>query len=257
MEPGNDLQGSFRHLHQRAWEQPRLRSGREGGVQWSSQRAEGYIQLATKFQRQLLACIHFTGGLPGRGTEITTMKWCNTRHVMRNIFVYHGRLIVITEYTKARYKTNQSFYIVRFLPLSVSRILFQYLVYVRPFMGALEDQAGLAPKEAASLDERSFALTSLDRTPLTTTQLSAAIAQRSRAGLGACLTVASYRQSAVAIAKQHLLGLARPFDPYAVRCGDDTLQAIARQSGHTIETLMASYAINQAYLTRLQLELLA
>ncbi|KAL5351093.1 hypothetical protein ACLOAV_002944 [Pseudogymnoascus australis] len=113
MEPGNDLQGSFRHLHQRAWEQSPL-----------SRKAEGYIQLAAKFQRQLLTTVHFTGGLPGRGTEVTTMKWCNTRHVMRNIFVYHGRLIVITEYTKARHKTNRSFYIVHFLPLSISWILF-------------------------------------------------------------------------------------------------------------------------------------
>lgn len=256
MEPGNDLQGSFRHLHQRAWEQLHLRSRREGGIQWSSQHAEGYIQLATKFQHQLLTYIHFTGGLPGRSIEITTIKWCNTHYIIRNIFVYHSRLIVITEYTKARYKTNQSFYIIRFLLLSISRILFQYLVYIRPFIGALEDQAGLAPKEATSLDKRSFALSSLDRTPLTTMQLSAAIAQQSRAGLGACLTVALYRQSAVAIVKQHLPGLARPFDPYAVRCGDNTLQAIARQSGHTIETLIASYAINQAYPTRLQPELL-
>ncbi|KAH7378505.1 hypothetical protein BKA64DRAFT_585542 [Cadophora sp. MPI-SDFR-AT-0126] len=49
---------------------------------------------------------------------------------MRNIFVYNGRLAIITEYYKAWSRTNYAFYIICILPWLVSYMLFQYLVYI-------------------------------------------------------------------------------------------------------------------------------
>jgi hypothetical protein len=209
------------------------------------------------FQRLLLACIHFTGGIPGRGTEVTTIKWCNTRHVMRNVFVYQGRLVIITEYTKARGRMNKSFYIVRFLPLLVSQILFQYLVYVRPFAEALSSQAQLGSQVATSLDQYSFVLTRTDDRPFHTNDLSAIISKQTKKVLGTPLATASYRQATLAIAKKHIATIAKPLDPYSARTGSNALLlGVAHQAGHTIQTLMDSYAINKAYPTRLQPELI-
>jgi hypothetical protein len=110
---------------------------------WCQLRCQTYLARVDVLIKQILVCVHSTGGLPGRGTEVTTIKWCNTRQVMRNIFVYDGRLITVIEYNKTRASTNNSFYIVRVLPLVVSKILFQYIAYVRPFCEALVHQLKL------------------------------------------------------------------------------------------------------------------
>ncbi|EOA85687.1 uncharacterized protein SETTUDRAFT_56710, partial [Exserohilum turcica Et28A] len=51
----------------------------------------------------------------------------------RNIFVYKGKVILVFSYNKANTNTNNSFYIVRSPCPIVQRILYVYLVYIRPF----------------------------------------------------------------------------------------------------------------------------
>lgn len=135
--------------------------------------------------------------------------------MIRNIFVYNSRLVIVTEYTKARYKTNKSFYIARFLHPLVSQILFKYLVYVRPFTEALKDQTKLVSNKAVSLDQRSFAFASVATKPLSPGQLSAMISNQSTKSLEVSLAIQSYRQTTIAIAKQHIVTIAKPFDPYS------------------------------------------
>jgi hypothetical protein len=138
-DPRNGLQHSFRHLQRQAFTKERLMKGKK----WCLPRCQEYLARVDALRKQILVCVHFTGGLPGRGTEVTTIKWCNTRQVMRNVFVYNGRLITVLEYNKTRSSTNNSFYIVRVLPLVVSKILFQDIAYVRPFCEALVHQLKL------------------------------------------------------------------------------------------------------------------
>ena len=45
--------------------------------------------------------------------------------------------------------------------------------------------------------------------------------------------------------------IAKPLDPYSTTDIGDQLQAIARQAGHNIRTLVSSYTINKAYPTSL------
>jgi hypothetical protein len=121
---------------------------------WVPSQAAKYLQQVAAFQQQLLLCIHFTGGMPGRGTEIGTMKWCNTRTTMRNVFVLHALLLIVLEYQKAQYSTHRAFYVVRALPPAVSQLLFRYLAFVRPFAEAEAlshqvDQLGSGQSERA------------------------------------------------------------------------------------------------------------
>src|SRR3954463_5650442 len=71
-EPANNLQLSFKHLHRRAWN-----DGKDGLMKrnrWAESRCAQYIKQTKAFKKKLLLCLHFTGGLPGRGTEVATMK---------------------------------------------------------------------------------------------------------------------------------------------------------------------------------------
>jgi hypothetical protein len=163
---------------------------------------------------------------------------------MRNIFVYNGRLITVIEYNKTRASTNNSFYIVRVLPLVVSKILFQYIAYVRPFCEALVHQLKLQRSKVPAY----YLFASRDYV-YSSDILSRAINRQSRAATAGSLSIATYRQGAVAIAKQHIVQIAKNFDLEHSISDRDPLLGIARQSGHRIETLISSYALDQAYPT--------
>lgn len=121
-ESHNGLQLSFKHLHRRAWNTKS--NGLTQQNRWCKSRCLQYVKSVEALKMKLFYCIHFTSGLPSRGTKIAVIKWCNTRQILRNIFVYYGRLIIVFEYHKTRAMTNNSFYVVRVLPAIVSQMLF-------------------------------------------------------------------------------------------------------------------------------------
>jgi hypothetical protein len=232
-EPANNLQLSFKYLHRRAWNE-----GKDGLIKqnrWAEGRCTQYLKEVAAFKKKLFLCLYFTG----RGTEVGTIKWCNTRHVSRNVFVYHGRLVLVLEYHKARAITNHSFYVARVLPTAVSQVLFRYLAYVRPFVEALSHQTQTQTQTqqrgaaaAAAAGSRAYLFADEEGQPWRTSQLSSAVQQQSqRAGVGR-LNFARYRQAALAIAKQHIAPIARPFDPDHPKDDDDPRVSFAHQAGH-------------------------
>jgi hypothetical protein len=210
-ESANDLQHSFQHLQRKAWDDNNPSSLRSG-QRWVPSRVAKYLRQVAIFQQQLLLCIHFTGGMPGRGTEIGSVKWCNTRTSMRNVFVRHGLLLIILEYQKAQWSHNNAFYVVRALPEVVSHLLFRYLAFVRPFADALSyhsDQLGNGNRQSQRVP---YVFTTVSRAPLQTSQLTDALKKHSESTCLATLTIASYRQVVLAIAKKHIVPIAQPFN---------------------------------------------
>jgi hypothetical protein len=103
-----------------------------------------YLKAGLQLSDELFAAVHLTAGLPARGSEITTLKVRNTDQVLRNIFILHGRIIIVYEYNKTRSSNNHSFFVVQYLPQALSCLFYQYLVYIRPFLDFLYSQLGLA-----------------------------------------------------------------------------------------------------------------
>jgi hypothetical protein len=66
------------------------------------------------------------------------VKVSNSIYSARNIYVINGHMCFLTTYDKARKRRGNSEYVVRSLPDRVSQLLFQYLVFVRPFARALD-----------------------------------------------------------------------------------------------------------------------
>jgi hypothetical protein len=93
---------------------------------------EAYLDRTQRFLQDLMLLMHLTGGQPARGPELTTIKSQNSTTSARNIFLLHGQMMFVIEYHKARRTTNHAFYVVRYLPDAVGKMLFQYLVYVLP-----------------------------------------------------------------------------------------------------------------------------
>jgi len=89
-----------------------------------------YLQQHLDFLKwNLLSTCHTTGGSPGRGPEVNSVKVDNPKDFFRNVFVYNGHLCLLTEYHKARSNTNYAFYVPLFFPFIVGRILYAYIVY--------------------------------------------------------------------------------------------------------------------------------
>jgi hypothetical protein len=64
-------------------------------------------------------------------TEIATSRWYNTCQVIQNVFVLYGQLIIVTEYHKARTRTNSSYYVVQVVIARVARGQQEGLQYSR------------------------------------------------------------------------------------------------------------------------------
>jgi hypothetical protein len=55
--------------------------------QWNVKAVRQYLWQVDRFLEMLLCSVHITLGQPGRGLEITTMRYCNGTLQDRNIFV--------------------------------------------------------------------------------------------------------------------------------------------------------------------------
>ena len=133
-EEHNGLRLGYKELLRRAWDPARGMS-RDG--RWRTAECIRYLDLCQDLCREIFAAVHFMSGLPGRGSEVTAVKVCNTEQSMRNVFVLNGQIIIVFEYKKASSSNNHSFYIVRYLPAELSSLVFKYLAYVRPFASFL------------------------------------------------------------------------------------------------------------------------
>jgi hypothetical protein len=121
---------------------------------------------------------------------------------MQNVFVQHGRMLVIVEYQKAQRTTNKAFFVVQALPAVVSQLLFNYLTFVRPFSKALNHQVNQLGSERPKTTSYIFVTSS--GAPVQAGLLTAVIKKHSERDCKATLTVASYQQVVLAIAKRYI-----------------------------------------------------
>ena len=73
------------------------------------------------------------GGQAPRGTELSALEHCNGPLTTRGVCVYARKMALVFRHAKSWRTTNNEFIVVRFLPEEAGRILYYYLVYIRPF----------------------------------------------------------------------------------------------------------------------------
>ena len=69
--------------------------------QWKWAGIRKYLKLVRKFEELLLLLVHFTGGQPSRGEEITGLHLVNSINRDRNVFVINKEVILVTQYHKS------------------------------------------------------------------------------------------------------------------------------------------------------------
>jgi hypothetical protein len=173
--------------------------------------------------------------------------------VRRNIFIYKGKVILVFAYNKANTNTNNSFYIVRSPCPLVQKILYLYLVYIRPFCSHISRNLGAQSKNSTnphlfSTHESATACFSSDQAHSSL--------RKSTADCAAPTTTSLYRQTATSIAKKHLPSLVASFDPNTPKDYNGFLQLLAFQTGHRPATHASAYALEHGFPTKLQPDLI-
>jgi hypothetical protein len=191
--------------------------------------------------------------MPARGEEFRILRWADTVSVRRNIFIYKGRLILVFAYNKANTNTNNSFYIVRSPCPLVQRILYVYLVYIRPFRSLISRSLGASSK--TSTNPHLFSTHETATACFSPDQAHSSL-KSSTARCSVPMNTSLYRQTAVSIAKKHLPALVAPFDPNTPKDYTGFLQLLSFQTGHRPVTHASAYALEHGFPTKLQPDLI-
>jgi Orsellinic acid/F9775 biosynthesis cluster protein D len=251
--PSNKLGSAYLDLSARACMDPN--NALLVNDKWDWTAAWRYLKLEEELLELLLAMLYVLGGQAPRSTEILGLESCNGPSTERGIYVYDGSMIYVTRHHKARKVTNREFNVVRYLPNQAGKILFYYLVYIRPFAEMILRRAKVSGQETRGrLLFRSFQASS----QLWSSQRLSTVLQKMGSGiLQKPFGVQLYRQISISITEKHVQRLAKPFNRHDDKSvAADINVVFAWQSGHRPLQRSTTYGLDGAFPTRLQPALL-
>jgi hypothetical protein len=99
---------------------------------WNSSLAKEFLSSSKLLLEHLYVLIHLLSGLPPRATEIIEALLVNTRSKQRNVFLYGDQMAISLTYNKTDSIKGTQNRITRVLPRHLSRLFFDYLIFIRP-----------------------------------------------------------------------------------------------------------------------------
>ncbi|KAF6795410.1 hypothetical protein CMUS01_15927 [Colletotrichum musicola] len=251
-EPANNLHEAYLNLSQ----QVSLANldGLLSANGWVQHKVRRYLESSDTLLKLLLLLVYLTGGQAARGTELMSVEHQNVSSTSRGIYVYSGTMVIVTRHHKSRHATNNEFQVARFLPAAVGRLLYLYLVYIRPFSRMLCRVCLGADNTDSSVLFRPL-LRPTDHWG--TEKLSKELSRRATHLFGFTLSVRTYRQISIAITEKHIKQIRRPFNRLQDKGPDAPIEsALAWQSGHRPLQRATTYGLDGAYPDSLQPALL-
>ena len=181
--------------------QDRFVSGEsEGG--YHRERVRDWMRQVARFRGLLLVLMHITGGQPARGTEILSCRHRNTAAGShRNVFIEDGQVVFVTKYHKGIEITGDVKIIHRYLPREVGELVVWYLWLALPFIERIQ---ALVWQEDVVSDYMWPA--DAEGRKWTTDRMKRELQQVSQKTLGQSISVAAYREIAIAISRQWVRG---------------------------------------------------
>jgi len=90
-----------RRMLVRLQETNRLSQWRHADGSWNQGKIVEYERTVDEFLSLLVILTNVTCGVAGRGTEMLSMRYCNSRESDRNVFVEDGQIMIVTQYHKS------------------------------------------------------------------------------------------------------------------------------------------------------------
>ncbi|EXL40286.1 hypothetical protein FOCG_17174 [Fusarium oxysporum f. sp. radicis-lycopersici 26381] len=161
---------------------------------------EEYLGWLRQFRSSMFPVVHVWGGQPGRGPEVSTLKHCDTEQLPKNVFVFDGQVVLITDRDKSKgLNGKQGRKVARFLPEGPSLMMVAYIAWLLPFEKVLHRLSGIrGPSEAIN----PWLWKSAEKGLWDTAKLSKQLALVTGAQIGVQLTVSSYRHVAIEMGRR-------------------------------------------------------
>ncbi|KJZ70143.1 hypothetical protein HIM_10450 [Hirsutella minnesotensis 3608] len=235
--PENGLMGKYKAMTRRAWSSSFRDAALAKAGQWLSCSCLTYLEAGIELATKIFVALHLTAGLPGRGTEITSIRLRNTKLATRNVFVREGQMIIVISYSKSRASNNHAFYTARYLPQGLASSVLTYLSYIRPFIDFLANRLELSQFRS---NEFLFPDPGVKHSKKHLTSTQATVAMRPQ----------------LPLLKRYISELIKKRNFYYPTGASAPVNMIAAGVGHHPYMLLTAYAIDTALPARLQPELL-
>ncbi|KFZ16922.1 hypothetical protein V502_04827 [Pseudogymnoascus sp. VKM F-4520 (FW-2644)] len=251
--PANDLATAYLMLSTRACTAQGGRLLKDG--KWDTKAVNQYLKMAESIREEVLAMMYAPCGQAPRATEILSIECCNGKSTERGVYVYNGFMIYVIRHQKAKKSTNKEFMVVRFLPAKAGKLLFYYLVYIRPFAAFLQRQTYMCSTRTQS---NLLFCSNQEPTRLWRSKRLADILWKSSALVfKRPVNIRLYRQLSICITEKHVKILAKPFNRYDDHSANaDPNVVFAWQSGHRPLERGMTYGLDGAFPSQLQPALL-
>jgi hypothetical protein len=100
---------------------------------WNRQAVRQYLDQYSEMTELVMLLAYLVGGQALRVTELSALEHCNGPSTSCGICVYSRKMALIFRHGKSRWATNYEFIVVRFLLEEAGRLMYYYLVFIRPF----------------------------------------------------------------------------------------------------------------------------
>jgi hypothetical protein len=252
----NQLADAYLELADRACTYQEYRLYRQG--QWNRKSIYLYLEQDERFRKLLMGILYTTGGQVPRIPELSSLECVNGPSTERGFYVWNGSMIYLTRHHKAKRSTNREFYVVRFLPARGGRLLYQYLVYIRPFVQMLRREMHMPELGPSEKSPESYLFQpKWHGPPWQSPQFRGILQQATEQAWKRRVTTQQYRQLAIGITEKHVREVFEPFNRHDDRtAAADRNVVFAWQSGHRPVQRNHTYGLDGAFPNQLQPALL-
>jgi hypothetical protein len=250
-DPANGLREAYLELSRRACLS--TVNGLMTNDDWDTVAVRHYLDRYDHLTHLLVLLVYLVCGQAPRGYERFYLEHCNEASTSRGVYVHAGKMALISRNHKARRTTNSEFHVVRFLPREPSKILYHYLVFIRPFACMLFRICYIMDAESTLL----FSSPVRPREPIKTSIMSKILREQAVSTLWFPLGVQVYRQLSIAITEKHVKQATNPFNQHEDKSKEaDINVSFAWQSGHRHLQRGTTYRLDSAFPNSLQPALL-
>lgn len=166
-------------------------------------------------------------------------------------------MIYVTRHHKAKRVTNREFFVVRFLPARLARVLFYYVVSIRRVSELLRREQVGYRDEDRNKSQQGCLLFQCDGQSWRPAHLTSILRRATELVWSRPTGIQLYRQLSIGIAEKHVREVCTLMNMYDDRSAEADLNVVlAWQSGHRPLQRGITYGLDGAFLTRLQPALL-
>ncbi|KAJ3455783.1 hypothetical protein MRS44_017265 [Fusarium solani] len=132
-KPENGLMGFYKAMARRAWSSSFRGQALAKSGHWLPGSCQAYLEAGAELTTMIFAAFHLTAGLPGRGTEATSIRLRNTKLAIRNLFIREGQATKALQSLTRHLRTPWTLSLYRQAALAIAKRYISDLITKRNF----------------------------------------------------------------------------------------------------------------------------